>query len=162
MIWLSLFSASADSPNELHASAQADFHHSFARAGYGIGARVGYRRHLGPLTLGGSLGVVALEDLIGTIELEAGGQLRGHRNGWRPWVGLETVGQVGAYRIQSARRPSPHKGPAWSVRAAVRPLAFYLDNLSVSVLEVSYGQGVEAPGASLVAGVTPLTVGIRW
>jgi len=157
--WLCATALAAD--HELYGAGHVDGHQSDQALGVGAGAKIGYRRHLGPHTVGGSVFVGDFQWMVGTVELEAGRTLRSQ--GYRPWLGVEAVGWLGTYAIASAAHPDPWRGPAVSVRLAARPLVFETrSGLVVSALEVSYGQGLEALGHSASAAVTVLSLGKAW
>lgn len=164
MLWATLMLQGASAAdNEIYAAPHLDVHQSASAFGAAAGGQVGYRRHFGDYTVGGSAFLGGFQWLGGTVELEAGRHFRGRDRVYRPWVGLEVVGWVNAYAIESAEHPTPWRGPAMSARLAARPLVFTSKRGTVvSVLEMSYGQGFEAMGQSLVVSVSPIVVGTRW
>lgn len=163
VLWTALVGGALAGSHETYVGLSGGVHASVRQVGLGAGPQLGHRVTLGQRwTLGGSVTGLLLYDPALGVELEGGLQLRPEASRWRPWLGLELAGVFGTLRVERTDYDGVPSDPAVSARLAARPLTWASETLRWSLVEISAGPALEAPGRGLSLQLTPVVLGISW
>lgn len=134
MIWMALFNPALAVDHEVYLAGHVDVQLDEHTVGIGSTVQIGYRARWRRVTLGAATALGAWTSPVAAFELETGVLLRAPEKRYRPWVGVEAIGRASRQGVLADVRPS-------DLRVAIRPFAWEIRGVTVSALELSYGEG---------------------
>ncbi|MCA9572322.1 MAG: hypothetical protein KC656_30995 [Myxococcales bacterium] len=156
MLALALLHIAHAADHEVYAGTHLDVTHAEGLTGVGLTGQLGYRLHLGRFTVGAAAAFGSIHDPVTGLELEAGMHLRPKAKIYKPWIGVEAVGLFADPRTTTSYRDVG----VGDLRLALRPLAFHFGPISMSTMELSWGEA-ERNGAWRTAfGLNALQMGV--
>lgn len=136
MLLLALLTPANAATHEVYAGTHVDVQSAENHVGVGFTGQLGYRLHLGRFTVGAAANIGSLHDPFTGVELEGGLHLRHKAKVYKPWIGVESVGHFADPQdLSTYAALSPN-----DLRVAVRPLVFHAGPISLSAMELSYGE----------------------